>query len=239
MILRDARVYVGGYDLSGDHNEVQVTVGFREADGTRFGHRAECVAATIATVEATGKGFVRIGPTGTNRALRQNLGVENVPITILSGDPVLEDAAIETFIAEVMTYRAGAAAGDLLSFDWTAKAQGHPSESGTLLASGTITATSVGAARAMTIGVGASVVMTLHVLTVSGVGPLLDVLVESDTTAAFTSPKLRGTFPTMNAPGSATIVLPAAPADGYWRARWTVGGTNPGFSVAVVTGTES
>jgi len=77
----------------------------------------------------------------------------------------------------------------------------------------------------------------LHVYSASGTNPTLDVTLQSDADASAGSETVRLTFAQKTAAGyewASPIV--GAIADTYWRASWTVAGTNPLFAFAVVFG---
>ena len=77
----------------------------------------------------------------------------------------------------------------------------------------------------------------LHVYSASGTNPTLDVTLQSDADASAGSETVRLTFAQKTAAGyewASPIV--GAIADTYWRASWTVAGTNPSFAFAVVFG---
>jgi hypothetical protein len=77
----------------------------------------------------------------------------------------------------------------------------------------------------------------LHVYSASGTNPTLDVTLQSDADASAGSETVRLTFAQKTAAGyewASPIV--GAITDTYWRASWTVAGTNPLFAFAVVFG---
>lgn len=244
MILRDARVYVGPYDLSGDHNQIGIEIAHAELDDTRFGHTAESVAAGLEQITVTGSGFARLGPTGT-RVIRESLGLANVPMTIMSGDPANEPAAVEMFKGMALSYKVGAQAGQLLAFSWTAKGQGSPAHAGDVLVSRGALITVDGESVPQNLGAlddGARLFVALHVLAVSGAGASLALNVESDNAADFLpsggAPTVRAAFTGLTAPTSAQATITGPIADTWWRATWTVAGTDPSFDCVLIIGRE-
>lgn len=239
MILRDARIYFGPYNLTTDHNQINLDVGVVEVPNTRFGHTADSVAAGLGQIDLAGSGFVRLDAAFA-AALRGKLGIARVPVTLISGDPDAEDVAVEFFEAEELHYSAGAQVGQLLAFQWTAKGQGHLPAFGhahalaTLIANGASTPRQLGALAA-----GEVLFAALHVMAVAGTAPTLDVLVQSDDAVGFPSPTLRGTFATVVAPGSQFLTINGPVTDDWWRGAWTVGGTDdPSFDVVLVLGIQ-
>jgi hypothetical protein len=232
-IIKDAKVYIAGYDLSGIHNEVSVNEPFEEVVGTRFGDTAKRTVAGLPTVTATGAGFVE--GASLSPALRQNLAVANVPITIMND---AAGTAVEFFRAMIANYRTGAAYGQLLAFSWSASGQGEvlvPSlitVTGTKTTSGTSTPVQIGA-----LSTGEKLYAALHVLAKSGTSPTLDVTVQSDNGVGFASPAVQGTFPQMTNVGSQWLTITGPITDDWWRASWTIGGTgSPSFDLVIVIG---
>jgi hypothetical protein len=239
MILRDARIYFGEHELSADHNQINLEVGVVELDNLRFGMSAESVAAGLGRIELSGAGFVRLDA-GFRAALRQNIGLADVPVTLISGDPLTDDVAVEFFRAMEVSYRAGAQVGQLLAFSWTARGQGylpafgHSHAVGAVTLNGTSTPQQLGALLA-----GEVLFAALHVTGVTGTDPTLDVAVQSDNAVGFPSPTPQGSFAQVTGPGSEFLVIPGPIADDWWRGAWTVGGTdNPSFDVALVLGVQ-
>jgi hypothetical protein len=79
----------------------------------------------------------------------------------------------------------------------------------------------------------------LHVLSVSGTSPTLDVIVQSDDNGSFTTPTSRVTFSQANATANRQQFSSVAGAitDTHWRVSYTIGGSNtPTFAFAVTVG---
>ena len=81
-----------------------------------------------------------------------------------------------------------------------------------------------------------SVYGALHVVAASGTTPTLDVIVESDDNADFTSATTRLTFTQTTAQTGEWKSAAGAITDTHWRVSYTVGGTSPSFTFAVVVG---
>ena len=78
---------------------------------------------------------------------------------------------------------------------------------------------------------------SLHVLTASGTLPTLDVKVQSDDNASFTSATDRITFSQRTTSASYDFgSVAGAITDDYWRISYTIAGTNPSFIFAVTAG---
>ena len=82
-----------------------------------------------------------------------------------------------------------------------------------------------------------SVYAALHVISASGTSPTLDVIVQSDDNAGFTTPTTRLTFTQATGRTSQMTSLAGALTDDYWRVSYTIGGTGtPTFAFAVTCG---
>lgn len=87
-----------------------------------------------------------------------------------------------------------------------------------------------------TVGAGQRIYVALHVLSASGTTPTLDVKVQSDDGAGFSSPTDRITLTQATGIGSQWSSTTAGGSDDYWRINYTVGGTTPSFTFAAVLG---
>ena len=77
----------------------------------------------------------------------------------------------------------------------------------------------------------------LHVLAVEGTNPTLDLIVQSDDASGFASAVSRITFTQKTAIGAQFASLVGPITDTYFRASYTIGGTNtPKFTIALAVG---
>ena len=84
---------------------------------------------------------------------------------------------------------------------------------------------------------GKSMYAALHVISVSGTSPTLDVIVQSDDNSGFTTPTNRITFSQTGAVGAEWGSVAGAVTDDYWRVSYTIGGSDtPTFAFAVTCG---
>ena len=165
------------------------------------------------------------------------LGVE-VPISVLPAGET-EGSVAYAFNANQFNYSPSASAGELAMATVSGVGTGSPTVRGTLMhphatartSSGTTTGVQVGAVSASQ-----RMYASLHVLSASGTSPTLDVIVESDDNSGFTSDTDRITFTQATGIGSEWSSVAGAVTDDYWRIRYTIGGTNPSFTFAVVIG---
>jgi hypothetical protein len=84
---------------------------------------------------------------------------------------------------------------------------------------------------------GKAMYAALHVLLVSGTSPTLDVIVQSDDNAGFTTPTTRITFSQASTVSAEWGSVAGAVTDDYWRVSYTIGGSDtPTFAFAVTAG---
>lgn len=100
------------------------------------------------------------------------------------------------------------------------------------------TSSSTGTGRQLgAVASGKAMYAALHVLSVSGTNPTLDVKVQSDDNSGFTTATDRITFSQADDVGSQWGSVAGAVTDDYWRVSYTIGGTDtPTFAFAVTCG---
>ena len=77
----------------------------------------------------------------------------------------------------------------------------------------------------------------LHIISASGTTPSLTVKIQSAPASNFASPTDRITLNAASGAGwQYAATSPAAVTDGWWRATWTISGTGPSFTFAVLFG---
>ena len=244
VTLNDARIYMAEFNLSGDHNKIGLEVGRNDSLNTVFGNAATSVKGTTAFATLAGQGFVTLGTGNVHAVLGAQINVNDVPVTV-TYNGATEGDACEFFTCLVGRYDPFAVGdvGEHMGFAVSAKSVGTQSVGGTIVGVGSKTATGNGSEYSKwgTMTSTDTVYSALHVLSVSGTSPTLDVIIESDTTG-FPSPSTVLTFTQKTAVGSQFISkstgLPSS--DTYWRAKWTIGGTDtPTFDIVVSFGVES
>jgi hypothetical protein len=234
-----SRLYVGSYDLSGDHNEIALNLGCKDLDGTTYGAESEVHVGGLHTTKLDGKGIMQLGAAAVETYLAGHLNVADKPFTVCPVDGAI--GAVAYFGRQInLEYTQGGKVGDLYPFSIVGVSSGVRCVRGTVLQPAATEITTTTAATAQVVGaVGATqyAYAIMHVLSVSGTNPTLDVLIESDT-VGFPSAATRFTFAQATAIGSQYLARVAGPiTDTYWRASWTIGGTNtPTFKVLVAVG---
>jgi len=238
QVLTDVRTYLGAYDVSGDLTATALTYGSELQDDTTFGDTTRSRTGGLKTVSLTNEGLWSGGTGLVDAVLWSDIGVADVPVTVVPGGETLANPCY-LFRAIHGEYSPGATIGELLRFSVTAEGSGGVGAvRGELLHVGseTVTGVETGAVLGL-LGAGQTMYAALHVLTVSGTNPTLDVIIQSDE-AGFGSPTSRITFAQATGITSEWASLAGAIAtDTYWRASWTIGGTDtPTFEFIVSVG---
>jgi hypothetical protein len=235
--LKNARVYLGNYDYSGDANEVGLTYEAKDLDCTSFNSGgAEEHMCGLLKFGLDLKGFVDYSAAITNdTTLYTNVGTAAMPVTVLTtsteGDRGFFGNGMQA------NYNPGAKVGDLLAFSVKgsgsgALIRGNSLVIGSKTASGNGTAFALGAVTAAQ-----SLYGILHVLAFSGLTSIA-VKIQSAAASNFATPHDQITFTTATGITSqyATPVA-GANTDTYWRAVWTVVGTGSAL-IAVTMGIQ-
>lgn len=239
QVLTDAKLYVAGFDLSGDMNALALTYSADMLDGTTFGNDTRINKAGLKSIVAQHEGFWDSdGTDEPDDVFFSRIGTANVPVTICPTTGADGETAF-IFRAVHSAYSPGAAVGDLLAFSVNMEgADGAPLVRATVLHPATArTASSVGTGRELGALTSAQTLYgSLHVIAASGTAPTLDVVVQSDTANTFASPVTQLTFAQQTGVGSDWQSLAGANADTWFRVSYTIGGTSPSFTFVVALG---
>jgi len=165
----------------------------------------------------------------------------STPLTVL---PAGTDygAVGYTFRANQFAYEQMAPVDGLATARVSGKARRGPAVRGTVLHPPSTSRTSTGDGTGAQIGaVSATQTLyaALHVTSASGSSPTLDVVIESDDNAGFTSPTTRITFAQAGTQSWQWSSVAGAITDDYWRITYTLGGGSPDFQFCVVAGIAS
>lgn len=239
-VLTTPKIYVGEYDLSGDMNSVASTYSGEPQDNTTFGGTTRTVQGGLKKVTFSAEGFWNGGDDEVDDALFSKINVANVPVTLVPEGETIANACylFRALHAEYSPFASGTV-GEMLRFSVSAEGSGGTGPvRGTLFhvgsetATGTETKVQIGAVAA-----GESLYAALHVLTVSGTNPTLNVLVRSDADASAGGESTRITFTQATAITSEWKSVAGAITDEYWDVSFTIGGTNtPTFEFVLSVG---
>ena len=234
QVLKNARIFAGGYDLSGDSNQVALKYSAEILDSTVFNAASKGRTPGLLDTGIEASGFWDDATAVADTYAGAKLAVVDTPITAIPSAAAQGDLAY-FFKSLLGEYSPGAAVGELLKFSLTA--QGTDSLlRGNILEYAIKTATAAGAAQQLgAVLATQKLYAVMHVLEVSGTNPTLDMLIQSDSAQAFSSPETKITFARATEIGAQYAVpVDGAILDEWWRCSWTIGGTdNPSFTVAV------
>ena len=239
QVLSDARIYVGEHDLSGDHSAVSLDYSAEMLDDTVFGDTTRSKKGGLKVVGLSGEGLWSGGADLVDDALFANIAVADVPVTVVPGGETLANACY-LFRANSGSYEFGGAVGEMLRFSVSAEGSGGTGLArGELMHVGSETATGTKAAKVNLGALTAAQTMyaAVHVISVSGTSPTLDVVVRSDANASAGGETTRIAFTQATAITSEWKSYAGAQTDAYWDIGWTIGGTgSPTFEFIVSVG---
>lgn len=235
--LTDAFAFVGGYDFTGDSNELAVNVNHTTNRATAFGNEWEVNRIGVSSVDWRLAGFWNVSDAEQDDEEWGNLGTRDRVVTFGPGTST-EGSPAYMFRALTTQYTAGGSHGDMAAFNVSAAgSNGQGVVRGRLLkAKGDVSATgAIGTAQQLgAVESGEYLYATLHVFSP---GTTITIVLESDDNAGFTSATTRATFSTVTTAGGtwATRVAGAI-TDDYYRFRVTAcTGT---FSLAGAVGVQ-
>jgi hypothetical protein len=124
--FRDARIYVGGYDLSGDHNNVGLSVSAEMLDETAFGDSTRIRKGGLKVVDVTGAGHWDGSAGHVDAILFDLVGVDDQIVTVFANgltEGVATDMGFSTK-GVVDKYNVKGDVGSLLGFDLSIMGRG-------------------------------------------------------------------------------------------------------------------
>lgn len=238
MILKDCRIFAGAAHLSGQQNRIELTGDLDEKDTTNFlsdGWK-ECIGS-LKRFKIVGGGQWNASDLSAVDASRwAALGVAEAwsiaPATVAPGDRVYVGQANQSkyvFLGEL---------GEVAP--WTVDVDGSGAMvRGWSLHNYTTARTATGSGTevlAQAVTSDQALYCALHVLSVSGTAtPTLTVRVQSDT-VGFPSATTVGTFTAATGLTNQFMRISGPITDTYFRADWTISGTNPSFLFVVTIG---
>lgn len=239
FVLLNARMFVGGADLTGYNNKIELDSTVEEKEATAFAPSGDVWKEVLggirsASLQASGQTAADdtvLGlPDDTNWG---NLGAV-VGHTVCPATAAVSSLAwLSGFLKT--SYTLGGAVGDVAP--WQGNASGAwPLVRGVVAHDPGTARTTTGTGTAIQIAVsspgvpsGKQLYAALHVLSVSGTTPSLTVAVQTDDNAGFTTPATALTFTAATAKGGQILRVAGPITDNYVRASWTISGTSPSF----------
>jgi hypothetical protein len=244
LVLLDARLFVGGADLSGMGNKIEIEEEWDAKAITNWrSGGAEELLAGLGKVKASGEGQWEAGDASkvddqmwaSRRVIEPWSAAATSSSDLAAGNLMYLTKALRTKAS--LWGNIGEVAG------WTADATGSwPLVRGQSAHPSGVPRTATGSGTAIQLGAVAAnhhMYANLHVLSVAGTAtPTITVNVQSDNAVGFPSTSVQGTFAAATAVGGESIRIPGAITDDWWRVGWTITGTNPSFLFLVSLGIE-
>ncbi|MGA9851842.1 MAG: hypothetical protein WBR15_02805 [Gammaproteobacteria bacterium] len=233
LLLKNALVVLGGYNLSGDMNSLALSYKAAALDDTRFGDNTNQKIGGLKDIAISCKGF---WDTGTDAELFNDVGQGDI-MTMAS----LPAEGTVAFFLKVLDieYQIGTTVGDNMPFSLTADAQSNlirgllgANKSG-ITASGNGTGFNLGA-----VGAGQSLWASLHVLSVAGTTPSMTMAIQGDSSDAFAEPTTVLTFDAATGIGAQFMSVEGALAETWYQPIWTITGTDPVFAFILAMGVQ-
>lgn len=235
LALTDCKVWLAGYDLSGQLNQAALDYAAEPLDATTFGQTTRINAAGLLTVNATVEGlWDSSSATAPDPVIQARIGQVDNPTVIAPQGATVGNVAY-LFRTLGAKYSPSGTVGNLLKFSVSLPGSGgHPLVRGRLMHTGSASGDVTGADVVLgAVGSTQYLYAALHVM--SGTGDFT-VKVQSDDNADFTSATDRITFTQV---GTATAVAsewPTRVAGAITDTHWRIVATNPStrnFVVAV------
>ena len=241
FVLKNSKIFLAGYDISGDLNKVTLNHKIEEKDNTVFGATGKGRIAGLSDSSIKAAGFWQADDTAykIDDILYSKFAVSDEVVTVYPLTGVVGEAgySMKCLVGE---YAMNGQVGDIFPFDFTAMSNDLLVRN-TLMESGAKSVTGNGTGRQLgAVLAGRKVYAGIHVLAKSGTNPTIIVKVQSDDNASFTSSTDRITLTQMNAIGAQWAVpLAGAITDDYWRFAFTISGTgSPSFTIRAWIGIQ-
>lgn len=237
FVIKDGKVFLAGYDLSGDANAIAIDYSAEAMDVTCLGNDTHTRIGGLKAVTAQVEGYYN---PESDDVLVDRIGVSDVPMTACPQD-ANEGSRAYFFRTMLASYSPGGSVGEVMTFSVSAEASGGELVQGTMLLNGTKTASGDGAGQQLgDVTAEQQLFAALHVTAVGDAAATLTVKVQSDDNAGFLTPIDRITFTGTSAIGAEYATpVDGAIADTYWRVVWTItGGTAPSFTFIVPVGIQ-
>lgn len=127
VVFKNAKIFLAGYDLSGDFNRIELSYEAESLDDTVFGANTRTHKGGLKTSRAVGSGFWQAGANAVDPALFDGVGVEDA-VLMLFPDGVTEGSTStgSGYMEKTMQarYNIGGAVGDLMPFTLEAETRG-------------------------------------------------------------------------------------------------------------------
>lgn len=238
QVYKNVKVFIGGYDISGNMNQFAAPYEFEKVSFQSAGRPCGWVKPGMPSLSYSLQGHAESDddPLGVEDVLSVLQAVEDVPIMWC---PKTGAAGEVAFFAKGVGFEYLAAGQVGQGYSYSAAGGGQTRVvRGTVLEYGSKAASGDGTPRLVSaVTATQRLYGVLHVLAVTGTDPTLDVVIESDEASAFESAVERLTFSQAGAIGAQFASVAGPITDTYFRAAVTVGGTDdPAFLIALAVG---
>ena len=226
-VLKDARLLVGGYEVTSDHNTVALNMLRPPVIKPSFGIDSNVYLPGLVKAEYSLDGwFDSDGSVAIDdiKFAEFNASISNV-LTIVAPDGAVGAVAYSFESIDTDYAPFGGGIGDIAAFNVAGTSTGDVLK-GVVIEAGTTARTATLTTAEYELGdivAGEILWAALHVIATTG-SPTLDVVIQSDVTG-FGSPTPHITFPQATAIGDGFLSSTTAESDTFWRAVATWGGT--------------
>ena len=230
-VLTDAKVFLGGKDLSGDSNAVASDYTVEIKDTTTLDQTFTTNAAGTKTFKANVEGYVNTAT--SDLALFNGVGVAGEIASIVIPPGTVGEIA---FFAPILqsSLSTTKATGEVHNFSVSLDANGKATR-GVLADHGTEVATGDGTGYQLgAVGATGSLMVAIHMFAIDQGTVTFDI--ESDDNSGFTTASAVAGTSAVTAVGSSTISYTGAITDDYFRVNWTFSGGATSATFAVVIG---
>jgi hypothetical protein len=237
-VFKNASIYNGGYDHSGELNSVDLKADVEMQNATTFVSTTKANIPGLIDIDLDVEGFFDASDPGNDALLFGLVGTINNLISIYPQGSALGYPGYAFQSAESQ-YSPKMRIGNVAAFGIKAKGSGLPLVNIDSLftpvaqtASGNGTGVNIGAITA-----GKTLYSFLHVITFGGTAPSITVTVQSSTTQGGTyTTRLTHTSQSGVAMDLKTLAGPIT--DTWWRVAWSISGTTPSFTFVVGAGIQ-
>lgn len=241
FVLRDQKIFVDDYNLTGDTNAVAINYGVDAKEATVLGNDTHINKGGLKTVQLQASGFM--SPSDQDNELYANVGVIDVPVSV-AAEGATEGNVCYFFKTAAGEYQFGESVGEINKYSMGAGAAGdlirgivgHDASETAETITGNSTGQQLGAVSSSQ-----KLYAALHVIDSDGSGDqTLDVEIVSDDNSGFTSEVSRLSFAQIGTSTDSELLQLDGPlTDDYFRVNFTIGGTgSPSFKFFVTIGVQ-
>jgi len=228
-ILKNVPILLDGQRLSCQTNTVGIDYGAETGDDTSFCDDTRSNIGALKTVGFSAEGFFE---GATDPALYSAVGTNGSLVSVADGQSVGDKAF--SFVSVVGNYEpVTGSTGDVAGYTLNASARGDLGRGDVLFYDESVTSDTTGA----TLNAGDApnqITAFLHVFSVDGTSPTLDVTIESDSADDFTGSEVTQITFDQATGQEGQRKTAGSTTDTWWRVTATLGGTNPNFGFIVV-----